>query len=164
MIVTLEKWEYEWASHVGIRRMTARTGSKNAKHYSDESRQQIELLATIASACCELAVAKAYNVYWPGHYWESRDHGAYKHLADVGQTIEVRRVRKENGPFAVRPAEVRAGKTMVAAYAHEPDFRKVTVYGHIKAADAWSLGEPSDFDPDGTRYCPINYLKSKPKE
>lgn len=161
MIITLERWEYEWASHVGVRRMTARSNSPNAKHYADEKRHQIELLATIASACCELAVAKAYNLYWPGHYWDARDHGTYKHLADVGQSTEVRRVRKEHGPFAVRQPEVVAKKMMVAAYAHEPDFRKVTVYGAIKAEEAWALGEPSDFDPEGTRYCSLDYLTSK---
>jgi hypothetical protein len=43
--------------------------------------------------------------------------------------------------------EVRAKKAMVAAYAHDPDYRTVTVYGSIQAEDAWELGNPSTFDP-----------------
>lgn len=159
--ITLENWEYDWASHVGIHRMLARVDSPNAKHYADDDRRQIELLATIASACCEMAVAKCYNLYWSGHYWDSRDHANYKHLPDVGGGTEVRRVRKPGAPFAVRMPEVRARKTMVAAYAHDPDYRKITVYGSIKADVAWELSEPSDFDPEGTRYCALSNLTSK---
>ena len=158
--VRLEKWEYDWAAHVGVNRMLARIDSPNAKHYADESRRQIELLATIASACCELAAAKAYNLYWPGTYWDARDHGLYKHVADVGLATEVRRVRKAGAPFAVRKPEVKEQKQMIAAFAHDPDFRIVTVYGHIPAPLAWELSEPSDFDPEGTRYCPLSNLTS----
>lgn len=161
MEITLTKWEYDWASHVGIQRMLARIDSPNAKHYSDDDRRQIELLATIASACCEMAVAKCYNRFWSGHYWDARDHASNKSLADVGQAIEVRRVRKAGGPFAVRLPEVREKKMMVAAYAHDPDFRTVTVYGSIAADVAWELSEPSDFDPEGTRYCALSNLQSK---
>ena len=161
MDITLENWEYDWASHVGVRRMLARIDSPNAKHDADDDRRQIELLATIASACCEMAVAKCYNLYWSGHYWDSRDHGDYKHLPDVGGGTEVRRVRKAGAPFAVRMPEVRAQKTMVAAYAHDPDFRTITVYGSIRADLAWELSEPSDFDPEGTRYCALSNLTSK---
>lgn len=159
MNVDLAPWEYEWAAHVGIQRMTRRTNSQNASHYQQSTRLEPELRATIATCCCEIAVARAYNLYWGGHVWDARDHAKHKSIADVGHNTEVRRVRKEGSPFAVRKADVQAGRLMVAAFAHDPDFRTITVYGSISADEAWELGEPSDFDPDGTRYCSISYLE-----
>ena len=157
--VHLSAYEYEWAAHVGIRRMVARLDSKPAPHYADNTRLEDELKATIATCCCEMGVAIATNRYWGGHFWDARDHAKYKDIADVGTNMEVRRVREEGKPFAVRTKDVDMDRIMFAAYAQAPDYRTVTVYGYISANDAWILGEPASFDPDNTRYTPLDVLQ-----
>lgn len=157
--IHLSAYEYEWAAHVGIRRMIARQGSKAAPHYADHTRLEDELKATIATCCCEMGVAKVTNRYWSGHVWDARDHAKHKGIADVGINTEVRRVREEGKPFAVRSGDVDQDRLMVAAYAEAPDYRTVTVYGYMSANDAWILGEPSSFDPDHTRYTPLDVLQ-----
>lgn len=157
--VTLEDYEYEWASHVGMRRMIARKDSRPARHYAEADRLQSEIVATVATCVCELAAAKAMNRYWGGHAWDARDHRKYQGLADVGVNIEVRRVRTEGKPFAVRHTDVTLGRIMVATHwAGDAEPNKVTVYGYMPAEEAWALGEPSSFDPDNTRYTALNYL------
>lgn len=61
MIITLDPWEYEWASHVGIRRFTANWGKKDAAHY-DPARMEDNRTAQVAAAVAEIAVAKATNL------------------------------------------------------------------------------------------------------
>jgi hypothetical protein len=156
--IHLSDYEYEWAAHVGIRRMIARQGSKPASHYSEKARLEDEVKATIATCCCEMAVAKVTNRYWGGHVWDARDHDKHRKIADVGANTEVRRVRVSGKAFAVRSGDVDMDRLMVAAYAEAPDYRTVTVYGYMSANDAWILGEPASFDPDHTRYTPLDVL------
>jgi hypothetical protein len=120
---------------------------------------QDELHASTASCCCEIAVAKATNRYWGGHVWDARDHHKYKHLADVGENIEVRRIRSESNPFAVRRRDVDAGRWVYAAYACPPVYRDVLVYGFIRAEEAWVLGTRAAYDPDNTRVVTVDCLR-----
>ncbi len=59
MIIKLETWEYEYASHIGIRRFTANWGKEDAEHYENKKRQEDNRTAQVASAIGELAVAKS---------------------------------------------------------------------------------------------------------
>lgn len=156
--IRLEPYEYEWASHVATRRLLAREDSKNAKHY-DEKRMQDELHASTASCCCEIAVAKATNRYWGGHVWDARDHDKYKRVADVGENIEVRRIRNESNPFAVRRRDVEENRWVYVAYAHAPVYRTVSVYGFIKASEGWNRGTRAAYDPDNTRVVSVDCLR-----
>lgn len=157
--ITLEAWEYEWAAHVGIRRLTANLHKRDAAHY-DQRRMQDNVRAQIAGACCEIAVAKATNRYWSGSAWTADQHDKHKRaIADVGERIEVKRVREASRPVAVRRRDVDAGMYLYAAHAHEPDFTRVTVYGWLRAADAWSKGTPAQYDKTGqTRVVELGYL------
>lgn len=93
VIIKLEAWEYEHACDVGIRRYTANWDKQDAPHYQDKTRQEDNRTAQVASAVCELAVAKHTNRYWSGHVWHASEHNKYRHIADVGANIEVRRLR-----------------------------------------------------------------------
>jgi hypothetical protein len=160
-VITLEDWEYEWASHVAMRRMISRFGSQDSPQY-DNDKKQPELLATVATCCCEMAVAKALNRYWSGHFWDARDHGKFKDIADVGENIEVRRVREKFNPMWIDPKDVKAGRTMVAAYPEPPEYRRIIVWGYISAADGWERAELAD-PRSGRRKLDLAYLKSLPE-
>jgi hypothetical protein len=156
MKIKLDSWEYEWASSVGIRRFTANWNKKDASHYKKE-RMEDDRTAQVAAAVCELAVAKATGQYWSGHVWPADQHERHKKKADVGQRTEVRRTR--NGKtVAVRKHQVGQNLILVGCSAIMPELVEVDVLGYIDYDKAWNLGQPSDFDPDGTRYISIDYL------
>lgn len=156
--ITLEPWEYEHGSNVGIRRYTANWGKQDAPHYKKELMED-DRTAVVAAALCELAVAKYTNRYWHAHIWPASDHNKYRDLPDVGKNIEVRRIRTGNR-VAIRKHQL--GKQLIvwAAYATPPEFRQIILYGWQYYDEAWHKGEPSNYSPDTTRLYDINQLKS----
>lgn len=129
--VTIEPWEYEHACNVGIQRFTRNWLRNDAAHY-DRSKMEDDRTAQVASALCELAVAKVSNRYWHAHVWDRRDHNIYRNLPDVGSNIEVRRCRTRDA-VAVRRTD--AGKVIFAARVVGDEFREVDVIGYGKADD-----------------------------
>lgn len=154
MIIKIESWEYEWASQVGIKRFTANWSKQDAKHY-DPSRMESNRTAQVASALCELAVAKHINQFWSGTAWSADAHDDEKHRPDVGKNIEVRRVRTKNA-VAVRKKQVGLGLILFAARAIEPEFREIEILGYKNYDEAWALGEDSEFFE--TRYLHLSEL------
>ena len=148
-LIELEPWEYEWASHVGARRFIENCGKRDAAHY-DKKRMEDDRTAQVAACVGELAVAKATNQYWSGHVWHKSDHETYKHLPDVGTNIEVRRIRTSPSG-AVRKRQLGKGLQLFIVRPVPPEFRAVELLGWIDHDEAWELGEPSNYDPEGTR-------------
>ena len=101
MIVRLDDWELEWATHVAVKRNEANEGRQDAAHY-DPARMQDNLTASVAACVAELAVAKACNLYWDGSYWKAGEHRRFADRADVGKNVEVRRTRSAGGRLPVR--------------------------------------------------------------
>lgn len=156
--VDLEPFEVEWAYTVGLRRDAANLAKVDAQHY-DKNRMQDNIVASVAAAACELAVAKATNRYWSGSVWDSSLHHKYRMDPDVQPNIEVRRTRVLGNPLVVRRRDVQAGHVIVSAYAHEDEsFRAVTVVGWLPAAHAWEVGSPAPYDPEGTRTVSTEFL------
>jgi hypothetical protein len=147
--VDLDPWEYEWASHVGARRYIENWGKGNAAHY-DASRMEDDRTAQVAACVCELAVAKHTNRYWSGSVWKVEHHDRYKHLADVGRNIEVRRLRSRD-TVAIRKHQVGLGLVLFVAKPVMPELRQVNIYGWLPYDDAWEMGEQSDYAPTTTR-------------
>jgi len=131
-------------------RHKANLEKRDAAHY-DPARMEDNVVASIASCVGELAAAKRLNRYWSGSFWNAKDHNRYKHLADVGENTEVKRIRKPNNPLPVRRRDVEAGRVNVLVYPHPPDFTVVDVIGYGLATELWELGEPAMYDEDGTR-------------
>lgn len=156
--IRLEAWEHEWAIHVGTQRHEIRRGSGDAAHY-DPARMEDNLRASIASACCEMAVAKYHKTYWSGTYWPVDEHDRHKGLPDVEPNYEVKRIREAGNPLPVRRGEVKAGRVVVAAWADDSEnFRDVYVIGEIDAAEGFARGMRADYDPTGTRLVPQAFL------
>jgi hypothetical protein len=144
MIVHLQPWEYEYASHIGIRRYTANWGKKDAKHYSNKKKQEDNRTAQVASAIGELAVAKAVNQYWPATIWTGEQHDNYKQLPDVGSNIEVRRVRTQNA-VCIRKGDTGRNLIVFAVRPIEKEFREVEVFGFIHADEGYKIGTPVEY-------------------
>ena len=138
MKIELETWEYEYASHIGIRRFTANWAKSDA-HYYDKNKMQDDRTAQVASAIGELAVAKAVNQYWSASIWSGAEHDKYKYIPDVGKNIEVRRVRTQAGP-AVRSKDLNRGLIIFGVRPVEPEFREVEILGWIEADAGWQIG------------------------
>jgi len=151
VIVALEPWEYEWASHVGMRRLTQHIGKNDDRNYYANNNKQPEILANIAACCGEMATAKALKKYWSGHIWDQRDHSIYKHLPDVEPNIEVRRIRERSSKTSVvRKRDVDNDAVLVVTFPMPPEYNIVEVIGYIKAVEAWRIGEPAHYDNKGT--------------
>lgn len=142
MIITLQPWEYQHASNVGIARYAANWGKPDASHYKKD-RMEDDRTATVAAAICELAVAKATNRYWHAHIWHASEHRRYRHLPDVGHNIEVRRIRDaDHSKVAVRRHQTGQNLVIFAAHPIPPEFRQVDVIGWMLYDEAWELGTP----------------------
>lgn len=156
-IVQLEPFEYEWASHVGTRRYIENWRKKDATYYKKELMED-DRTAQVASAVCEIAVAKITCRYWSGHVWTASEHNYYKNkIKDVGRNIEVRRVRTGDAA-AVRKNDLGKDLVLFVAKAIPPELREVEVWGYINCDKAWELGEPAHYSPDDTRLIHRSHL------
>lgn len=154
--VALTGWEYEWASHVGTRRYIERWNSANAAHY-EQSRMEDDRTAQVAACVAEIAVAKHTNRYWSGHVWPAIDHKHYRHIADVGKNIEVKRLRTRS-KAPVRRHQVGKGLVLFVAKPLMPELREVDIYGWRDYDEAWELARPSDYDPENTKLLDLDWL------
>lgn len=148
-VVTLDPWERAWAHHVARERNAANNGVADAAHY-DVQRMQDNLVASKASCCGEMAVAKFLNRYWSGAYWPRSEHHLHKTEPDIFPDIEVRRVRNPDNPLAIRQRDFDRQRTMVLVYAGGPDFCEVTMLGWCLATEAFEVGEPAPWDASRT--------------
>ncbi len=132
---------------VADKRNEMNLGRGDAPAYARNSeRMEDNSVAMYASTRCELAVAKATNRFWHASWWPAEQHHLHKHEPDVGQNIEVKRVRSLHNPLLVKEDYVALDRVIFMAYAHTDPENHVEVIGYIKAVDAWNLGEPVDWD------------------
>lgn len=154
--VELDPWEYVHASNVGIARYAANWDRADAAHY-DKSRMEDDRTAQVAAAICELAVAKHTNQYWSGSVWHISEHSRYKHYADVGHNIEVRRIRTSDP--AVRRYQLGKDLVLYVARVIGLEFRQVELLGWLPYDDAWNVGYTSHYDAN-TKLVPLSLLRS----
>ena len=154
--IELHPGEYEWAWHVGARRYIENGGKADARHY-DKKRMEDDRTAQAAACVGELAVAKLTNQYWGGHVWPGNRHALVFGMADVGNNIEVRRVRTSSSA-AVRRKQLEKGLILFVVRPVAPEFRAVEILGWIDHDEAWAKGEPSGYDADNTRVIAEEYL------
>lgn len=146
--VFLESWEYEVAALVAARRVTANWGKQDAAWY-DASRMEDNRTALLASCVSEMAVAKALNRYWSPTAWPADTHDINRERPDVGDNIEVRRIRKRTGCAAVRQHQVGKGLVLFVTYPEPPEFTTVEILGWLPYDTAWEIGRPADYDKSG---------------
>jgi hypothetical protein len=150
--ISLSPWEYEYAFQVGVRRFTANWQKQDAPYY-DRSRMELDREAQVAAAICELAVAKHINRYWHASIWHESEHAKHRNQPDVGDNVEVRRVRTDVGP-AVRERD--RGRVIWGAKT-TGEFREVELLGWVLGTDGWLIGEDR---PGGYKVVPVHMLRS----
>lgn len=149
MIVKLRPWEYEYASHIGIRRFTANWNKQDASYY-DKAKMEDNRTAQVAAAIGELAVAKATNQYWHASIWDESRHDENKYIPDVGNCVEVRRVRTQDGPVVREKDLIKNDLLNNNLYIFGvkpvgPEFREVEILGWTRAIHGWHHGIPTPF-------------------
>ena len=155
--IELKPWEYEWASHVGMRRFIENWENSNAKHYSDPNLMEDDRTAQVAACVAEFAVAIHTNRTWSGTVWSKEHHNRYKHLADVGTNIEVRRIRTRK-MATLRKHQVGKNLILFVAEPIAPEFRVVKIHGYIGYDRGWEIGIPDKKYPETTRLVPLSAL------
>lgn len=157
--VDLRPWEYALVAQIGAARAARNHNRPDAKHY-DRSRMEDDRTAQHASCAAECATARAFDRYWTaGGAWDSGDHARYKDLADVGQNIEVRRIREPSSTtFAVDERD--RDRIVVACYVEPPELQVVRVFGWARGADALAAGEVAEKYPSRRRV-PLSVLSLK---
>lgn len=110
--------------------------------YYDRALMQDDATASMASACAEAGVAGLLGLVWHAKVWDAADHHLHRDEPDVGDTIEVRRIREPDNGLVVRRKDIGMGKTIVVAYPlPESGFAIVDVIGWMAADDAWDAGD-----------------------
>jgi len=169
MILTLTDQEFTLAEHVGTGRQgaheqTRQPGSAHATRdaaYYDRKRMEDDARANVAGCVAELAIARFSNRYWPATVWTGQWTRNAQRFSDAGRNFEVRRVRNRRDETAVRRKQLGKGLILWAARVHEPDLRRVEVFGWIDHDQAWDLGTPADYDRDGnTRVVARTHFRS----
>lgn len=128
-IIEIRPWEYERCFSVGAGRFAANWDRPDAPHY-DRSCMESDKYAQVAAAICELAVARHTNQYWHAGVWHCSEQPKYGSMADVGEDIEVRRVRTAN---AVKVRRKDKGKIVWGARIVDEEYRTVEILGYVHA-------------------------------
>jgi hypothetical protein len=137
-------------------------GSEDRPNYAEGRKNgslQHDLVSSTRTIAAEMAVAKATKNTLNYPVYENYLHPSRKHLADVGQNLEVRTVRTR-GEIPIWKKD--AGKYVVGCYVpDERFFSEVEVYGWVKADDVIGNDNYADQSIGGWRY-PLSLLTPFP--
>lgn len=114
LLTRLEKYEVEYASVVARRRTYENRFKRHI--YPPNMPLQDQAFAELAGCCCEMAVAKTVNQYWRGLVWNGDSHTSHKKMADVGNEIEVKRIREPNNPLVFSDYDMAENRIVVLTY------------------------------------------------
>lgn len=160
-IVELTDAELIEARLVGDGRNAANKNSKD-KHYYDREKMEDDAVASFAAAAAECAVSKVFNAKWHAKVWPAEEHRLHSDEPDVGENIEVKRIREATAGLVVREKDVALKRYVVLAYPiRSTGFKFVDVIGWIRADKGWSVGRDSG---RGYVRVPQHYLHAIPKE
>ena len=158
--VRLDPWTRDLAGYVARKLLDANSARGDAAHY-DRRLMEPDEQAQVASCCAEVAVAKHLNRYWHAAYMSVEQHRQMPDLPDVGDNIEVKRIRSPQNPLAIRKVYADLGRAMVLAYPVPPDYTTVHLIGWGWAADLWPLGKQAEWDrSQATRLVPQGMLRA----
>jgi len=130
-VIKFYPWEYQRGFDVGIGRFVANWGRPDAPHY-DRNLMEEDRKAQAAAVLCEIAVGRYTNQYCHCHVWHWSERDKYKHIADVGDNIEVRRVRTGNSVM-VRVSD--AGRIVWGVRLLDDEYRTAEILGYIPAEE-----------------------------
>lgn len=142
-LIQLTQDELNKAKEVGEGRNSANANSQD-KPYYDRAKMQDDATASFAAAAAECAVAKVFGEQWHAKVWPASEHWLHADEPDVGNDIEVKRIREERSGLVIREKDVALERRVVLAYPiPESEFGVVDVIGWISAKDGWEIGVDS---------------------
>lgn len=143
------------ARRVGAGRNLMMRGVADMPYYHRELMEDDEV-ASFASACAEIAVALTTGLRWHAKVWHKSEHHLHKDEPDVGENIEVRRIRNPHSGLCVRKKDLKQNKFIFVAYPiPESGYRDVDVIGWLPADQAWEIGTDAFVD---TRRVPLFWV------
>jgi hypothetical protein len=151
--VQMTKDEIRRCASMAVELWIEKFGSEDRPNYAEGKKNgslQHDLVSNTRTITAEMAVAKATNNSFNYPVYENYLHPHRKHLADVGQNLEVRTIRTR-GEVPLWKKD--AGKVIVGCYVpDEAYFSEVEVYGWVWADDVIGKEEFSDPSIGGWRY------------
>lgn len=139
-----DDWVNSWTA--GARRVTENLRKSDSEDYA-RGLNIPEHLAQPLAVMCEVAVARHLGIDWDWDkaVWKAKDHNRFRHNADVGTNIEVRRVKYENGAVNLKSNQVGRGLFVFTAFAMPPEYLNVKILGFRNYDEAWDLAKPAVF-------------------
>lgn len=128
--------------------MNMRRGDAPAYAMNAE-RMQDNYIANYASARCELATAKHTNRHWNASWWKPEDHHLYGDRADVGEDIEVKRIRDPHHNLLLKQKYAILNHILVLAFSNDNTPHNVDLIGWARGPQAWEDGTPPAWDQSG---------------
>jgi hypothetical protein len=136
IVVSLTKDEVRNCTDLAVNRWLMKFGSEDRPNYAQgkkDGKLESELIANIRTIVAEWAVAVVSNLSWSVPFYPNSMHAKRKDIADVGQNVEVRTVRTQDG---VPVWKKDAGKFIAGARVIDDEyFTQVEVWGWVKADD-----------------------------
>jgi hypothetical protein len=136
IVVTLTKDEVRTCTDLAVNRWLMKFGSEDRPNYAQgkkDGKLESELIANIRTIVAEWAVAVVSNLSWNVPFYPNSMHAKRKDIADVGQNVEVRTVRTQDG---VPVWNKDAGKFIAGARVVDDEyFTQVEVWGWVRADD-----------------------------
>jgi hypothetical protein len=136
IVVTLTKDEVRNCTDLAVNRWLMKFGSEDRPNYAQgkkDGKLESELIANIRTIVAEWAVAVVSNLSWNVPFYPNSMHTKRKDIADVGQNVEVRTVRTQDG---VPVWKKDAGKFIAGARVVDDEyFTQVEVWGWVRADD-----------------------------
>lgn len=161
VLIQLTEAEVIEARLVGDGRNLANRNSKD-KHYYHRDKMEEDSVASFAAAAAECAVAKVFKAKWHAKVWDAGEHHLHSDEPDVGENIEVKRIRNPEAGLVVREKDRALNRYVVLAYViPESGYSQVDVIGWIRADKGWQVGRDSG---EGYVRVPQKYLHAIPKE
>lgn len=136
--VVLHRYEVQFANEVA----KIRTKENKQNHIYNRDDLEPQPVAELNACCGEMAVAKSLNKYWGGLAWLNEEHQKFREsVADIGENIEVRRVKRHDGRLSFRHHDVSHNRLLFLVYVHHanPDWitdTAVDIIGYIHALEA----------------------------
>jgi len=136
IVVSLTKDEVRNCTDLAVNRWLMKFGSEDRPNYAQgkkDGKLESELIANIRTIVAEWAVAVVSNLSWSVPFYPNSMHAKRKDIADVGQNVEVRTVRTQDG---VPVWKKDAGKFIAGARVIDDEyFTQVEVWGWVRADD-----------------------------
>lgn len=151
VVVRLDDEDWALAHLHGARRVAANKAKKDRASYRNGLNEE-DRRANTDAVLCEVAVARHLGIDWDWDMasWKAEDHHKFRHRADVGTNIEVRRIRKPHNPPSLRPWQVGKGLILFAAFVMPPEGMNVRIIGWRDYDEAWELAGQATYDKKGS--------------